>query len=134
MPLCLLWKKHIHLHVIQLEGMCLHHSFIHLTWRILNPNIFVVRSASSIKRMTVLISINFYRMEDHIFIYRFLLTAICRILDYLKAIHSKNLGIKYRIIRDAGCMTKSNSSVTAVSVDTTSTSAAWDQIFGRRIE
>ena len=58
--------------LIQLKGMNLHYFFIHLTWRVLRPNAFVVCSTSSINRMTVLISISFYRMEDQIpFIYSY---------------------------------------------------------------
>ena len=66
-----IWRYLIYL--IKLKGMCLHHSFIHLTWSVLRPNVFVVcSSTSSTNRMTVLISINFYRMEDQIpFIYSY---------------------------------------------------------------
>ena len=82
--------------------------------------------------MTVLISINFYRVEDQIpFIYSYL---TCRIPYYLKAIYSMNLGIMYWAISDAGCTTKSDSSTTAARVGTTSTLTIWDQVFGRRIE
>ena len=52
----------------------------------------------------------------------------------LLIIHSMNLGIKYWTIIDAGCVTKSDSSTTAVRVDNTSTPTSWDQVFGRRIE
>ena len=73
-------------YLIQLNGMYLHLSFIHLTRRVLCPNVFAVCSPSSTNRMTVLISINFYAMEDQIlFIYNFF---TCRIAYYLKAIYS----------------------------------------------
>ena len=45
-----------------------------------------------------------------------------------------NLGMKYWTISDAGCVTKNDSSITAVRVGTASTSAVWEQIFGRHIE
>ena len=125
-----IWRYLIYL--IKLKGVNLHHSFIYLTWRVLCPNAFVVCSTSSTNRMTVLISISFYRMKDQIlFIYRYF---TCRIRSYLKAIYSMNLCIKYWTISDAGCPTKSDSSTTAVRVGTTSTSTIWDQIFGRCIE
>ena len=125
-----IWRYLIYLS--PLKGMCLHHSFIHFTWRILHPKVFFVCSISSTNRMTVLISIICYRMEDQIpFIYSYF---TCRILYYLKAILSMNLGIMYWTISDAGCATKSSSSTTAVRAGTASTSTIWDQIFGRCIE
>ena len=119
-------------YLIQLKGMHLHHSFIHLTRRVLFPNVFAMCSASSSNRMAVLISVNFFRMEYQIPSSYSYFTG--RMAYYLKTIHSMTLGIKYWTISDAGCMTKSDSSTTAVRVSTTSTSTIQDQIFGRCIE
>ena len=124
-----IWRYLIYL--IQLKETYLHHSFIHLTWRVLHRNVHVVCSTSSTNTMTVLISINFYRMENQTFVCSYF---TCRILYYLKAIHFMNLGIKYWTISDAGCATKCDFSTTAVRAGTTSTSTIWNQIFGRRIE
>ena len=124
-----IWKCSIYL--IKLKRMNLHHSFIHLTWRVLRPSVFVMCSTSSTNRMTVLISISFYWMKDQIlFIYSYF---TCRIHYYLKSIYFMNLCFKYWRISDAGCTTKSDYSTTAVRVSTASTSTIWDQIFGGRI-
>ena len=107
--------------------MYLHHSLIHLTWRVLLPNVVIMCSTSCTNRITVLISINFYRMEVQISFIHSCFT--CRTLCYLKTIHSMNLGIKYWTFSDVDCMNKNDFSTTAVRVDSTSTSTIKDQIF-----